>query len=299
MSNGWYWVCDITRHSHSNLWNIWRKEGVASIGWPIEVKDQRNKRLETTIRSMNKGDRIVAYLKNKRIGGIGNFAGDLRLEDCQFNPLIQDKNEPHGRQVGMNWNSLPDEGYYVAIPENVKTPGPRTFQRIPGKELELLEEAVSNREMWDHLADSKELVGKGEETARLHPIVSNNLTRLEPGLKVYDQQHKTEYPARPIGLIDILAKDAEGTPVIIEMKTHSVKDDVVGQTLRYMSWIREHFAQSKVRGIIVAGEFTPFTRYAALDIPNLMLVRYSIKNDMIEFNEVKKKPYHVNKEQWV
>jgi hypothetical protein len=248
---------------------------------------------------MNKGDRIVAFLKDRRIGGIGDFTGELRIEDYQFNPLIQDKEEPHGRQVGINWTSLPAEGYYVTPPENVKTPGPHTFEKIDPKKLALIEEAVSNQEMWDHLADSNELVDKGKEKAKLHPLVHDNLTRLEPGLEVYTHQYETEYPASPIGLIDILAKDAEGTPVIIEMKTHRVTDTVVGQTLRYMGWIGAHFAQSKVRGIIVAGEFTPFTRYATLNIPNIKLIRYSIRNDTVEFNKVEKTPYQVDIKQWV
>jgi len=42
---------------------------------------------------------------------------------------------------------------------------------------------------------------------------------------------------------------------VVELKKGKTEDDVVGQTLRYMGWVRENISKTKlVRGIIVVAE---------------------------------------------
>lgn len=49
----------------------------------------------------------------------------------------------------------------------------------------------------------------------------------------------------PVGgrFIDILALDAKQGLVVIELKVSKGYDRVVGQLLRYMSWIKQHHAE--------------------------------------------------------
>ena len=54
-------------------------------------------------------------------------------------------------------------------------------------------------------------------------------------------------------------------------------DRVIGQLLRYMSWIEKNLAeQRKVRGVIVAAQITDDLKLAASRIPDVRLVEYEI-----------------------
>lgn len=79
-----------------------------------------------------------------------------------------------------------------------------------------------------------------------------NLQQLERGLFVDGGE---EYKV-PSGRIDILAKDSHGTPVVIELKAGTADRDAIGQILSYMGDLQTD-NPLKVRGIVVAGDFTP------------------------------------------
>jgi len=55
--------------------------------------------------------------------------------------------------------------------------------------------------------------------------------------------------------IHLLMQDKNGHYVVVELKKGKTEDGVVGQTLRYMGWIREHISKMKiVRGIILVAK---------------------------------------------
>ena len=89
----------------------------------------------------------------------------------------------------------------------------------------------------------------------LKNYLAKNLTAIEPGLKLYegDEISGIEFP---VGgrFIDILAVDATGDLVVIELKVSKGYDRVIGQLMRYMAWIKQNEARENqgVRGIIVA-----------------------------------------------
>ncbi len=63
--------------------------------------------------------------------------------------------------------------------------------------------------------------------------------------------------ATPVGRLDFLCRDtATDTLVVIELKRGRPSDRVVGQTARYMGWVRAELARQdqKVEGLIVAHE---------------------------------------------
>jgi hypothetical protein len=112
----------------------------------------------------------------------------------------------------------------------------------------------------------------------LRNYLSKNLTSIEPGLKVFQEEEFSgiEYP---VGgrYIDILATDANGNYVVVELKVSRGYERVVGQVLRYMAWVKKHLATGqRVRGMIVANEVTKDLRLAASLIPDLQLFEYSI-----------------------
>ena len=78
--------------------------------------------------------------------------------------------------------------------------------------------------------------------------------------------------------IDILAVDAQGSFVVVELKVSRGYDRVIGQLLRYMSWVEQNMETSKpVRGIIVAKEITNDLKLAASRISGVRLIEYEIE----------------------
>jgi RecB family endonuclease NucS len=55
--------------------------------------------------------------------------------------------------------------------------------------------------------------------------------------------------------IHLLMQDKNEHYVVVELKKGETEDGVVGQTLRYMGWVREHISKVKnVRGIILVAK---------------------------------------------
>ena len=72
---------------------------------------------------------------------------------------------------------------------------------------------------------------------------------IEEGLELVanGRQFTTE-----VGRIDLLARDPTGGFVVVELKKGRLEDEVVGQCLRYMGWVRANLSPNNiVRGIIV------------------------------------------------
>jgi hypothetical protein len=100
-----------------------------------------------------------------------------------------------------------------------------------------------------------------------------NLAALEAGLVAIDDGAERAVPS---GFIDILARDAQGRSVIIELKAGKTDSRVIGQILGYMGDITEEDPEKYVRGIIVADNFDQRTHSAARAVSNIDLARYSI-----------------------
>jgi restriction system protein len=119
--------------------------------------------------------------------------------------------------------------------------------------------------------------------SHLEDFLVENWEKLELGKKysileengdIVGQQYFT-----PIGKIDILAKSKDGSEwLIVELKKGKSSDQVVGQTLRYIGWIKENKAKGneKVKGLIIVGEKDDKLRYALQSVNNIDLMTYSV-----------------------
>ena len=98
-------------------------------------------------------------------------------------------------------------------------------------------------------------------------------------MRIYEEEGITGIEF-PVGgrFIDILAVDAKGGLVVIELKVSRGYDRVVGQLLRYVAWIKKNLAEEgqSVRGFIVAREITEDLLLACSLVPNLELFEYEL-----------------------
>lgn len=115
----------------------------------------------------------------------------------------------------------------------------------------------------------------------LHSYLATRVGEIENGLMLaeYGVEHQTE-----AGRIDILAKDEQGRPVVIELKAGKAKDSALGQLLGYMGCIGAGptSQEREVRGILVASDFEPRVVFAAKGLPTIKLIRYRVSFELQE-----------------
>ncbi len=71
-----------------------------------------------------------------------------------------------------------------------------------------------------------------------------------------DGNEGKQYYTEDAGYIDLLAKDVAGNFVVFELKKGRKNDEVVGQVLRYVGWVRKNLAKNgeKVYGVVIVGK---------------------------------------------
>jgi hypothetical protein len=95
----------------------------------------------------------------------------------------------------------------------------------------------------------KETLEKLFREKLVEDALESNPAALEKGLRLAPRGRQF---VTDVSNIDLLMQDEDDNYVVVELKKGKTEDDVVGQTLRYMGWIREHISKTKVvRGIIL------------------------------------------------
>ncbi len=98
--------------------------------------------------------------------------------------------------------------------------------------------------------------------------------------EVIGKQYQTD-----AGRIDLLAESKDGTRLlVIELKRGRASDEVVGQVLRYIGFIRDQIAapHQTVEGAIIALEDDQKLRWALSAVRDVRFYRYEIKFDLHE-----------------
>jgi len=115
----------------------------------------------------------------------------------------------------------------------------------------------------------------------LKEFIVSNWKRINFGarLELYkDEDGNTgENYSTPVGYPDLLCVDKDTKDlVVIELKKGRESDKVVGQTLRYMGWVKENLAKTRqnVRGIIVTKERDEKLTYAIKPVKDKIRVKY-------------------------
>jgi len=97
-----------------------------------------------------------------------------------------------------------------------------------------------------------------------------------------------QYPTDIIGNIDILAKEpGTNSYVVIELKKGRESDRVVGQTLRYMGWVKENLCQQgeNVKGLIICKDKDERLDYALKMVPNIEVKFYKVGFELMDSSQ--------------
>lgn len=105
----------------------------------------------------------------------------------------------------------------------------------------------------------------------LQEILTRDPTQIEQGLCLIGANYLAGRR-----FMDLLCLDRDQNLVVIELKVSRAYDQVVGQLLFYMGWVKKHRAEAnqKVRGIIVANKIIPDLRLALSMVSNVECIEF-------------------------
>lgn len=132
----------------------------------------------------------------------------------------------------------------------------------------------ASRAMADDAPPDPDAANPGLSLERdLERALRANLAQIEPGLVLADGGVQMQVPS---GRIDILAQDAQGRRVVIELKAVRAPRDAVAQVLAYMGDLQAE-GGAPVRGVLIAPDFDPRAISAARMVSALALMRFSFQ----------------------
>lgn len=115
----------------------------------------------------------------------------------------------------------------------------------------------------------------------LKEALEKNPSVLEKGLKLV--RGGRQFPTDDSN-IHMLMQDKNRHYVVVELKKGKTEDGVVGQTLRYMGWVRQNVSETKVvKGIIVVAK-GEITNKLEMAIKGLQTAQHLIKLKQVPIN---------------
>lgn len=297
------WLVNLNWSWRIEIWMNCRKNGRAAIGWMQWTEDEMDnpgsfRKATGYMKKMRPGDRIVGFLKDRRLGGWGTVVKPY--DESVFDPQLQPgtKQADFGRVVHVRWEDAanppigqaarmrPEDVHGFTCLSSVNPLNDESFERL--KKIladktrweplsELTEESEAEEEAPEHAAE--EWISPLREAA-LRKILAGNLAQIEPGLVPLDAKNGAEeVSVGAAGRIDLLCKDKAGNVVVIELKRDNSSDRVIGQLARYMGYVKKnHLPKGKiVRGIIVSHEADERLKLALDVMPNVELKLYDVR----------------------
>lgn len=293
-----YWAIICEEPDLPGLWNKWQQENVVTISFGTPEYLEKHPELrsptggygfaEHLIKQMEPGDHIIPFLKENRIGRLATFR---RQRIDEWVPIWRGN---HGRRIEVVWqtDNMPPPEKVALIPQELRKPIRRTVTRLSPERFEELLQVLANPDNWQDLPVVRESTDEeGEEPpdearfvleSHLEEFIEANFAHVNFGrrLELYQDEDNTgrQFPTS-IGSVDLLARDVDsGEFIVIELKKNRTDDQVVGQILRYMGWVREHMAGAggSVSGIIIVPEVSDRLRYALRMVSNVRLFTYSV-----------------------
>lgn len=292
-----YWVMAPFESKPSELFNkVWRFDldnGLISIGWhelgdvsqmtreqlsaavaltypdkPQQTKALYSNMLWAFYHELKPGDFIVARRGRKSLAAVG-IVTNAATYDPSRNPSVK-----HPGFVKTTWQGQPRDKHFSSIVFPM-----HTLAEITDEQFRNLVEGSGLQAGTSEVSETVEDPSEFALEKYLEDfIVSNFDTIFKKQLLIYEdpegndgQQYSTD-----IGSIDILATEpSSGSFVIIELKKGRPADQVVGQVLRYMGWVKKNLCThgQGVKGLVICRDRDPKLSYA-LDVTSNIDIRY-------------------------
>lgn len=268
VSIGWHELGDISGLARSDLLS---KVISTYTKVPLATQTLFANMLWTFCHEIKVGDTVVARRGRKALVGIGRVTGPASYSPGR-NPTTT---HPHFLPVQWDSSSAPASFDSLIFAMH-------TVWELPPERWAIVANATKLTPHADlPMAVTEETTDFVLEKYLEDFLVTNFQTIFKGSLKIYGDQEEAEGQqfSTDVGFIDILATEAAtGDFVVVELKKGRPSDQVVGQTLRYMGWVRSNLCSptQKVRGLIICRDSDPKLTYALQMVPSIELRHYRV-----------------------
>jgi hypothetical protein len=201
-------------------------------------------------------DLIVVALPGRRIGRIGKVL--YKFKD-HWDPLVTGdkryrKGEEQGRRIFVRWEhefGAPEAHDLVAqLPTGVDM-GRGALTRVNHHKIEWFRKVIANPANWVRL------IGLFGYERSLSEYIASYPDTLKPGLVPYTSQRIPikkirEYVFDDRSRADVLLRDGDAKPVVVECKQGSPDEQAIGQVRRYIKRLKDKTGEQS-SGILVHG----------------------------------------------
>ncbi len=221
------------------------------------------------------GDIVIARRGRRVLAAVGRVAG-AGFYALRRNPFLASPDYSHHNFLQVEWQEQPRDKLFPTLVFPMPTLGELSEKQYH----ELLEGSgpVIVPEPTEGLEDPNAFV---LEKYLEEFIVSNFDTIFRGKLKINEDSEGADGQQYPtdIGPIDILAVEPNSTSfVVIELKKGRPSDQVIGQILRYMGWVKKNLCKDgqAVKGLIICRDPDPKLSYALEMISGIDVRYYSV-----------------------
>jgi len=295
---GWVELGDVSKISRNELEILYEKtykdENKAKA-----VKTKDINALWTFYHEIQEGDVIIARRGRKRILSIGTVIGKAYYDLVKGELRIGGKKGhvyPNFISVAWNGKEISYEDQIFSFYTIYEIPKER-YDYLINYPLEKTEQNDKKEEN-DEPVDEEITIAETEFALEKYLeefIVSNFNTIFNNQYILYidpDGNPGQQYPllsedGKIFGRIDILAIEKHTKDfIVIELKKGKESDPVIGQTLRYIGWVKENLCEEKqsVKGIVICREVDKKMLYAVQPLKDLIKVK-KYKVDFKLFDE--------------
>jgi restriction system protein len=221
------------------------------------------------------GDFVIARRGLKTLAAVGKVT-----QSAVYSPGKNPYND-HPNILGVSWQELPRDKVFPSIVFQRPTLAP-----VSDEEFRKFVEGVplDPPESPEGIEDHNAFV---LEKYLEEFIVSNFDTIFKRDIKIYvdsegdGQQYDTE-----VGRIDILAVESKSKSfVVIELKTEKrSSDQVIGQVLRYMGWVKKNLCNDghAVKGLVICRDSDLKLSYALAMTKDIDVLYYTVSFKLAE-----------------
>lgn len=230
------------------------------------------------------GEMLWAFCKEIQIGDIiicPNGRGTLYFGEVVGDYYYQSEDIlPHRREVKWLPATIRRKSISVSMNDSLKTKSPSLMITQHEEEIE--------KYIIEYESAPPPVMPLSLERLLQDFLVENwKHTELGQQYDIFEEDGEIVGPQYPAdgGFIDILAISKDKTEfLVVELKKGRASDDVVGQILRYMGFVRKSIAAKDqlVKGIIVASEDDKNIRNALHATQNIKFFRYQVSLKLIE-----------------
>jgi restriction system protein len=258
ISIGWARLGDVSKMSRQELF-----EAVAST-YPERAQGLVTNMIWAFYHEIGPGDFVIARRGLKILVAVGKVTQSAVYSPGKI-PHID-----HANILGVSWQEFPRDKAFPSIVfrrQTVIEISDENFHKLvegatpppqPSEEIEDPQAFVLEKYLEDFIVGNFHAIFKGD--LRIYEDSEGN-----------GQQYETD-----VGPIDILAVEPKSKSfVVIELKKGRPSDQVVGQVLRYMGWVKRNLCNDgqAVKGLVICRDPDPRLSYA-LEMTKDIDVRY-------------------------